>query len=187
MVLLRGCESRERWLRLFFSRIIIFWAVYTLSSESISPNFAMLLRALARAGAVSGGARWAAVARAPALGAARLLAPPAAALLLGPHQRWFASSSSSDGPPPEEEEEEEEEQEHAVILDLAPAVADRQKGDMYRMGDVVKRWDGGASRTMCRDCPEDAKLQASYKDEGGKANQLCATHARAVGSWAKQK
>ena len=115
----------------------------------------MLLRALARAGAVSGGARWAAAARAPALGAARL---PAAALLLGPHQRWFASSSSSDGPPPEEEEEEEEEeQEHAVILDLAPAVADRQKGDMYRMGDVVKRWDGGTSRTMCRDClPEKA-------------------------------
>ena len=89
----------------------------------------MLLCALARAGAVSGGARWAAVARAPALGATRLLAPPAAALLLGPHQRWFASSSSSNGPPPEEEEEEQE-QEHAVIWDLAPAVADRQKGDI---------------------------------------------------------
>ena len=42
-------------------------------------------------------------------------------------------------------------------------------------------------RHPCRDCPEDAKLQASYKDEGGKTNQLCATHARAVGSWAKHK
>ena len=28
MGLLRGNESRERWLRLFFSRIIFFWAVY---------------------------------------------------------------------------------------------------------------------------------------------------------------
>ena len=166
-------------------------------------------------------------ARAAAPGAARLLAPSAAALLLRPSLVVGAAavrSSSSDGPPPPEDEEQEEE-EHVVIWDLAPAVADRQKGDMYRMGDVVKRWDGGTSRTMCRDClpekavqaeykdedgikqlcgpharaagthavhnpcrdcPEDAKLQAAYNDEDGKTNQLCATHARAVGSWAKQ-
>ena len=34
----------------------------------------------------------------------------------------------------------------------------------------------------CRDCPEDAKLDAMYEDEDGKAKQLCTTHARAAGT-----
>ena len=36
---------------------------------------------------------------------------------------------------------------------------------------------------LCRgDCPEDAKLDAMYEDEDGRAKQLCATHARAAGT-----
>jgi hypothetical protein len=34
----------------------------------------------------------------------------------------------------------------------------------------------------CRNCPEGAKLSAHYKDESGKLNQLCTTHARAAGT-----
>ena len=100
----------------------------------------MLLRALARAGSSAGGARWAA--RAAPLGTARLLAPPAAALLLRPSLAVGAAavrSSSSDGPPPPEDEEQED-KEHVVIWDHAPAMADRKKGDVYRMGGAVKRW-----------------------------------------------
>ena len=70
-----------------------------------------------------------------------------------------------------------------VIWDRAPAVADRQKGDVYRMGDVVKRWDGGTSRTMCRDCLPEKAVQASYKDEDG-IKQLCGPHSRAAGTYA---
>ena len=188
--------------------------------------------ALARAG-LGGGARAARpmMARPMLLGAARLLRAAPAAALLRPRvvgsalgsARWFASSSG-DGPPLlEEEEEEDEDEEHVVIWDHAPAVVDRRKGDVYRMGDVVQRWDGAASRTMCcaclpekavhaaykdedgikqlcgpharaagtyavlnpcRDCPEDAKVEAHYKDENGNAHQLCATHARAAGTHA---
>ena len=187
--------------------------------------------ALARAG-LGGGARAARpmMARPMLLGAARLLRAAPAAALLRPRvvgsalgsARWFASSSG-DGPPLLEEEEKEEDEEHVVIWDHAPAVVDRRKGDVYRMGDVVQRWDGAASRTMCcaclpekavhaaykdgnevtqlcapharaagtysvdhpcRDCPEDAKVEAHYKDENGNAHQLCATHARAAGTHA---
>ena len=148
--------------------------------------------ALARAVADAGGARWTAqdvAVRAPSLVAARLLAPPAAALLrpwlavgaaAAPSARWFASSSSSDGPPPPEEEEE-----HVVIWPRAPAVvADRQKGDVYHMGGAVKRWDGRTGRAICRECLPERAVQAKFTDEDGKAKQLCATHARAAGTYA---
>ena len=39
----------------------------------------------------------------------------------------------------------------------------------------------------CRDCPEDAKIQANCRDEGGKTEQLCATHAHAAGMHAKRR
>ena len=41
---------------------------------------------------------------------------------------------------------------------------------------------------LCRgDCPEDAKLDAMYEDEDGKAKQLCTTHARAAGTHVVQR
>ena len=141
------------------------------------------MTAQARAKAAAG-----AVAVPPAeapLGAAWLLAPPAAALLLHPSLAVGAAavrSSSSDGPPPPEDEEQEEE-EHVVIWDHAPAVADRQKGDIYRMGGAVKRWSGQASGPLCRDCLPENAVSAEYKDEDG-IKQLCATHARAAGTYA---
>ena len=148
---------------------------------------------LARAG-LGGGARAARpmVARSMLLGAAwPLRAAPAAALLrprvvgsaLG-SARSLTSSSGDGPPPPPEEGGGEDEEEHVVIWDRAPAVADRQKGDVYRMGGVVKCWDGRMSRTMCRYCLPEEAVQAVYKDEDGKTNQLCATHARAAGTYA---
>ena len=43
-----------------------------------------------------------------------------------------------------------------------------------------------AVQKPCRDCPDDAKLQAAYNDEDDQPNRLCATHARAVGTYAVQ-
>ena len=40
-----------------------------------------------------------------------------------------------------------------------------------------------AVQVPCRDCPEDAKVDAHFEDEDGKAQQLCATHARAANTW----
>ena len=37
-------------------------------------------------------------------------------------------------------------------------------------------------RYPCRDCPEGVKQEASYKDETGASNKLCADHARIAGT-----
>ena len=42
-------------------------------------------------------------------------------------------------------------------------------------------------RNPCRDCPDDDKLQAAYKDEDGRCDKLCATHARERGTYVVQK
>ena len=38
-----------------------------------------------------------------------------------------------------------------------------------------------------RDCPDDAKLDASYPDEDGRPRRLCAAHAKAAGTWYERK
>ena len=42
-------------------------------------------------------------------------------------------------------------------------------------------------RHLCRDCPADAKLVASYPDEKGKTKRLCTEHAKRAGSWVARK
>ena len=51
--------------------------------------------------------------------------------------------------------------------------ADRWEGDVYRMGDVVQRWNGKQSAPLCRDCLPEKAVHANNKDEDG-VTQLCA-------------
>ena len=59
----------------------------------------------------------------------------------------------------------------------------RVKGAIYEVTTGVHaKWDGKRLRNPCRDCPVDAKKQASHPDEDGNPARLCAVCADKVGT-----
>ena len=73
-----------------------------------------------------------------------------------------------------------------TILDVAPPVKDRKKGQVWWKNGQVQCWDGKVGRWMCYECAKDGVLtQANFSSKDGKdgsLKRLCATHAKQAGS-----
>jgi len=75
-------------------------------------------------------------------------------------------------------------EEPKCVYPKLPSVKLRKQGAIYEVTTgVYKRWTGRYLQPMCRDCPENAKKHACYRDADGKHNRLCGPCAKQAGTW----